>query len=80
MSDVMNSTHAASTCRWAEPTVFAEPPLWFYANDCFWTCSSGNKPRLLQTTNTCCSCPQWALRDEEPGTSRSREETPGEVD
>jgi hypothetical protein len=64
----MNPNHAPSTCRWAEPTLFAEPPLWLYANDCSWTCSSGDKPRLLQTANICCSCPQWTERGEAPGT------------
>lgn len=61
----MERPHRASTCRWAQPTLFCEPPFWLYAWDAPWTCVRTAAPRLLGTTEPCGRCPRW--KDSDPG-------------
>jgi hypothetical protein len=47
----------ASTCRWACPTLYFDPPIWLYAWEASWTCL--RTPRLLGSTEECAHCPRW---------------------
>jgi hypothetical protein len=58
----MSRREQASTCRWAVPTLFLAPPIWFYAWDAPWTCVRRAAPRVLSSTDQCCGCPRWEPR------------------
>ena len=55
----MQMTQSAATCRWAVPTLFLPPPIWMGAWDTPWTCLRNARPRMLETTDVCASCPRW---------------------
>ena len=55
----METMHSATTCRWAMPTLFLQPPLWLQATDYPWSCTRDIEPRPLLTTDECQSCPRW---------------------
>jgi hypothetical protein len=59
----MPDLNGAATCRWAQPTLFLEPPLWIEAADRPWTCTRHDVQQPLQSTIACVSCPQWQSRD-----------------
>lgn len=54
--------HHASTCRWASPTISMPAPYWWDAEGRPWTCVRSATPRLLETTQDCVVCGQWAPR------------------
>ncbi len=63
--------HAAN-CRWATPTLFLRPPLWFEAERAPWTCLRDKRPRVLTTTEACAACPRWEPRDVAPSIPAGR--------
>lgn len=54
--------HRASTCRWADATVFLDAPSWFDAEQKPWACLRDAAPRVLETTESCALCSRWAPR------------------
>jgi hypothetical protein len=58
-TDLMPRQEQASTCRWAVPTLFLAPPIWFYAWDAPWTCVRRGAARVLGSADQCCGCPGW---------------------
>jgi hypothetical protein len=59
----MPTTRIAPNCRWAEPTLFLQFPLWMAAEDYPWSCSRDGDHRMLATTTTCHTCRRWDARD-----------------
>jgi hypothetical protein len=57
-----SATHGASTCHWAAPTLFLEPPFWFEAQQYPWSCTCEATRRLLGTTEECATCHRWEMR------------------
>jgi hypothetical protein len=57
--DDMTSSKHTSTCRWAIPTLFLNPPIWLYAWDASWTCVHDGEPRVLGSTECCATCGLW---------------------
>jgi hypothetical protein len=57
--------HAATTCRWATPTLFMIRPVWFRAWDAPWTCTYRDVPEPLETTDVCADCRDWEPRPPE---------------
>jgi hypothetical protein len=58
MSDPRN----VQGCRWAEPTIFQENPLWTAAEDYPWSCKADGDPRVVEDTGRCETCGRWAPR------------------
>lgn len=54
--------HGASTCRWAQPTIFLAHPIWLDACDKPWTCLHDDVPRPLDSTDVCATCSRWESR------------------
>lgn len=54
--------HGASTCRWAEATVFLAAPFWLDAEHRPWACLRDAMPRVLDTTEVCVRCSRWEPR------------------
>lgn len=55
--------HTVQNCRWAEPTLLLENPLWMAAEDYPWSCRRDGDTRILATTTVCRACQRWELRE-----------------
>lgn len=49
-------------CKWAQPTLYLPLPYWLDAWDEPWTCVRDEKPRPLELTTECATCPRWEER------------------
>ena len=76
--------HGASTCRWAEATVFLAAPFWFDAEQRPWACIRHAAPRVLETTEVCALCSRWEPRPahqrSEPADAGAASANPGWLD
>jgi hypothetical protein len=63
-------TPSVHTCRWAEPTLFLQPPLWYEAWDYPWSCTAGGIARILTDVTACRACPRWQPQASERPASR----------
>jgi hypothetical protein len=62
----MDVERRPQTCRWAEPTLDQQWPMWLDAWSWPWCCrTEDDVPRLLPATTDCRKCPRWQQR--EPG-------------
>jgi hypothetical protein len=61
MADLRN----VQRCRWAEPTLFADTPVWIAAEDFPWACYADGPPRPLEDTQQCSVCRRWSPRPSE---------------
>ena len=59
----MGIPHTVQTCRWADPTLLLENPLWMAAEDYPWSCHRDGDTRVLATTMVCHTCPRWESRE-----------------
>ena len=50
-------------CRWGDATLYATFPEWLSAWDSPWTCRHPAHPGLLETVDTCTTCPDWLARE-----------------
>jgi hypothetical protein len=58
-------TRLVQTCRWAQPTLFLQPPLWYEAWDYPWSCTADGIVRILADPGACRICPRWEPRGAE---------------
>jgi hypothetical protein len=68
----MTEHHTVQRCRWAEPTLFQEGPLWTAAEDYPWSCHADGEPRPVADTQVCLTCGRWASADAERGADAAR--------
>jgi hypothetical protein len=61
----MTDPHNVQHCRWAEPTLFQENPLWTAAEEYPWTCKADGEPKPVEDTGRCATCGRWAPRSPE---------------
>jgi hypothetical protein len=73
----MRAAYGAVTCRWASPTIFFPPPVWFEAEHRPWTCRYGACPRVLDTTDSCATCRHWEPRSSAGHTEAFHEASAG---
>ena len=60
----MDSQRRPQTCRWAEPTLYQEWPMWLDAWSWPWSCCRiAGSPRSMPATTDCHSCEDWERRD-----------------
>jgi hypothetical protein len=59
----MSKPHTIQRCRWAEPTLFQDPPHWTAAEDYPWSCNAEGEPHPVIDTLVCLTCGRWAARD-----------------
>ena len=62
----------AANCRWAVPTLFLPPPIWMVAWDAPWTCLRNARPRVLENTELCATCPRWEAPAAAPAATARR--------
>lgn len=55
----METRRQASTCRWAVPTLFFAPPLWFFAWDAPRTCLRKGMTLAPGASDPCLRCASW---------------------
>jgi hypothetical protein len=58
-SHASSLTNGPQSCRWGQPTLFLDYPVWLYAWDSPWTCGHPAHPGPLETAETCASCRHW---------------------
>ena len=58
----MTEPRNVQRCRWAEPTLFQETPIWTEAEDYPWSCKADGDPRVVEDTSVCATCGRWAPR------------------
>jgi hypothetical protein len=56
----MTFAQSVQTCRWAEPTLFLQRPLWLDAWDYPWGCAVDAVPHVLSDVTICHGCRRWA--------------------
>jgi hypothetical protein len=64
----MTTNKTAGGCAWAIPTILADAPAWFDAENRAWTCRRTSPPRPLESTEVCSDCPCWQARPAVSGT------------
>jgi hypothetical protein len=62
----MAERHDVQHCRWAEPTLFLQNPLWTAAEKYPWSCHADGVPRPVEDTHLCTVCGRWAAREPAP--------------
>ena len=62
----MTEPRNVQRCRWAEPTLFQESPIWTEAEDYPWSCKADGDPHVVEDTGVCATCGRWAPRGPEP--------------
>jgi len=61
----MTEPRNVQRCRWAEPTLFQDSPLWTEAEAYPWSCKADGDPRVVEDTTVCATCGRWAPRGPE---------------
>jgi hypothetical protein len=61
----MTEPRNVQRCRWAEPTLFQDSPIWTEAEAYPWSCKADGDPRIVEDTMVCSSCGRWAPRGPE---------------
>ncbi len=59
----MADPRTVQRCRWAEPTLFAEEPIWTEAEEFPWSCRADGAPHVVEDTTLCTTCGRWVPRD-----------------
>jgi hypothetical protein len=59
----MADPRSVQRCRWAEPTLFVDEPLWTEAEAFPWTCRADGDPHVVEDTTYCATCGRWVPRD-----------------
>jgi hypothetical protein len=64
---VLTLQHVPHTCHWSVPTLFMPRPYWLSATDADWCCWNDRQIVVLESSETCKSCPQWTARQFDVG-------------
>jgi hypothetical protein len=59
----MADPRTVQRCRWAEPTLFVDEPIWTEAEQYPWTCRAEGPPHVVEDTTLCATCGRWVPRD-----------------
>ena len=62
----MIDPHTIQGCRWAEPTLFQDTPLWIASERFPWTCHVDGRPERVDDATLCRTCLLWTPRPPQP--------------
>jgi hypothetical protein len=65
-SCAMLEPHSVRGCRWAEPTLLQDTPLWIASERFPWTCNVDGRPERVEDASSCRACVLWMPRRAEP--------------